>query len=258
MKFKSEHENPLPDLVELKTQVSAKEGEEDTQNVLVELRVHPHEIEETFGVISVGISEAILSMEFNGLEVVPRSKLGDPVVPTRTRQEVVHESSVTHSSDVSRTKSGGGKLAASATSLDGSAEYNRGTSEQSGKIVTEQSTRTEVIEHQHVKAIGHDNWKISAGQDTKLDGVYINHDTLCEVTPVAGMNRVGVEAAFVVRQRHLKAELVGDQSWWPSLPSTNQKRIAQVLIAKSLHESASGEPFDGKFIFANSQSFDEG
>lgn len=258
MKFKSEHQNPLADLVELKTQLAPKEGGDMAHEVLAELRVHPYEIEEPFGTIGIEISEAILSLQFSGLEVVPGTKFGNPVVGSKTQQEVHLERTVTISSDRVRTRSGGVGLGASTGGLEGKVELSRGASDQTGQAISERTNRTDVVEHHHVKAIGNDNWKISGGPNGPLDGVYINHQSLCEVSPIANANRVGVETEFIVRQRHLKAEMTGDQWWLTSIVSTNQKKIAKVLIAKSLHETASDKAFDGKFIFAKSHSFDEG
>ncbi|ESZ01879.1 hypothetical protein [Mesorhizobium sp. LNHC209A00] len=256
MKFKSEHDNPLPDLVELKTKVSPKEGDDHAHDLLVELRVHPFEIEEAIGTIAVEISEAVLSVQFTGLAVVPRTKLGNPVMATKVRQDVQRERSVTQTEDTEKTRSasasGGG---ASLTGINGKVEGSRSSAEKSGQSVNEKTTSTEVIERYQVKAIGNDNWKITGAP---LDGVYIDHEPLCEVTPVAGKNRLGVEAELVVKQKHVKAELTASTGWFSSIQSVNQKKIAKVLIAKSLHAAGSDQPFDGKFVFGKSQSFDEG
>src|SRR5208282_4574393 len=44
-----------------------------------------------------------------------------------------------------------------------------------------------------------------------LDGVYVDHDPLCEVTPIPGSNRAGVEAELVMRQKHVKTKLASDR-----------------------------------------------
>lgn len=258
MKFQSEHENPLPDLVELRTTVVSKSGGYHVHEVLVELRVHPFEIEEAFGRISVAIFQAVLSVQFSGLEVVPRTKLGNPVVDTKTRNEVQRERSVTNTSDEEKTRQSRLGTGASAIGVEAKADYSRGSTEKSAHTVVERITNAEVVEHLNVKAIGNDNWKISEASGAALDGVYINHVALCEVTPVAGKNRIGVETEVIVRQRHLKAEIIGDQSLLASLFSTNHKKIQNILIAKSLHDAGNDGSFDGKFVFAKSQSFDEG
>jgi hypothetical protein len=258
VKFKSEHQNPLPDLVELMTRIAPKDGDDTAHEILVELRVHPHEIEESFGTIGVEISEAILSLQLSGLEVVPGTKFSNPVIDSKTQQEVHLERKVTDSTDNARTQSGGFAFSSSAIGLVGKIEASRVSSEQTGQSVSDRTSRTDLVEHYHVKAIGNDNWKICGRANGPLDGVYVNNQSLCEVAPVANANRVGAETELVVRQRHLKAEMVSDQSWFASLVSTNQKKIAKILIAKSLHEAASDEAFDGKFVFAKSQSFDEG
>jgi hypothetical protein len=252
VKFKSDHDNPLPDLVELKTKVSPKEGDDHAHNLLVELRVHPFEIEESIGTITVEISEAVLSVQFTGLEVVPRTKLGNPVMATKVRQEVQRERSVTQTADTEKTRSASASGGASLTGIDGKVEGSRRSTEKAGQSVGEKTTSTDVIERHQVKAIGNDNWKITGAP---LDGVYIDHEPLCEVTPVAGKNRVGVEAELVVKQKHVKADLTAGGAWFSSV---NQKKIAKVLIAKSLHAAGSDKPFEGKFVFGKSQSFDEG
>jgi hypothetical protein len=255
VKFKAEHDNPLPDLVELKTKISPKEDGDNSHELLVELRIHPFEIEESIGTIAVEISEAVLSVQFAGLEVVPRTKLGNPVMAPKVRQEVQRERSVTQTAENEKTRSASASAGGSLTGAELKVEGRRSSSEKSGQSANEKTTSTDVIERHQVKAVGNDNWKITGAP---LDGVYVDHEPLCEVTPVAGKNRHGVEAQLVVKQKHVKAELIASTSWFSSIQSINQKKIAKVLIAKSLHAAGSDQPFDGKFVFGKSQSFDEG
>ena len=258
MKFVSEHKNSLPDLVELKTKVAAKEGDNDKHEMLVELRVHPFEIEEKIGTIAVEITEAILSVEFSGLEVVPKTKLGQPIVDLKVRQEVQRERSVSTSADHEKTGKLGGVGGLSTTGGNAKVEARRNTTTRTGEIVTEKVTKTDASEFYRVRAIGNDNWRISEENGAPLDAVYVNHDPLCEVTPIPGSNRAGVEAELVVKQKHVKTKLSSDCSWTGLLRTNNQRKIAEVLIAKSMHAAGSDQPFDGKFVFAKSHSIDEG
>jgi hypothetical protein len=258
MKFVSEHKNPLPDLVELKTKVAAKEGDNDKLEMLVELRIHPHEIDETIGTITVEITEAILSVEFSGLEAVPKTKRGQPILDPIVRREVQRERSVSTSADHEKIGRLGGSFGLSTTGGTAKVEARGSTTSKTGEIVTEKETKTDSSEFYRVLAIGNDNWRISEENAAPLDGVYVDHDPLCEVTPIPGSNRAGVEAKLVVRQRHVKTKLASDRSWWRLPRDNNKQKIADILIAKCLHAAGSDQPFDGKFVFAKSQSIDEG
>jgi hypothetical protein len=53
-----------------------------------------------------------------------------------------------------------------------------------------------------------------------------------------------------VKQKHINARLIPEKRWTELFPNNNQKKIAAVLIAKSLHPETSDRQFDGTLVFA--------
>lgn len=76
MKFNDR--NPFPGLAEVKAQMA--DVGSDGYELLTELRIHPTEVDGYKYAVLVQVHEATLSLEFEGFDVVPQSKFGQPVV----------------------------------------------------------------------------------------------------------------------------------------------------------------------------------
>jgi hypothetical protein len=77
MKFISDDQNPLAQLVELKSSLAPNDDVAGNHDLLVEWRINQDEIEEgRVGTIRVEIQEATLSVDFSGLQVIPKTRHG--------------------------------------------------------------------------------------------------------------------------------------------------------------------------------------
>jgi hypothetical protein len=258
MTFVSENNNALRNIVELKTKVTAKEDDCDKHEVLMELRIHPNEIDDKIGTIAVEVVQAFLDVDFSGLEVVAKTKLGQPVKDLKVRREVQRERSVTTSEDHEKTGSLEGSGGVSTTGGNIQGKTKREKTDKSGESVTKKESTTDVSEFYRVCARGDDIWRISEEDNSTLDGVYIDNDPLCEVTRISGSNRVSVDAELMVKQKHLKTKLIPKRRYMDVFNTNNQQKLLNIIIAKSLHEAGSDRPFDGMLVFAKSRSIDEG
>jgi hypothetical protein len=258
----SRNENPFPDLVEVKAALLVNDELEVSCDLSVELRVHPCEIEEEIGIISLEISEATLSLDISGANILPKTKLGQPVLSPIVRREIQLEetTNLSQNNEMARAFTGSGSVALSILGhkTQGNAEAKREAREKSSSDATFKKSTTEEREFYRVKAVGNDDWKIAEEGGKSLDGVYIDNEPLCKLSPVSGSNRISAETELIVKQRNMKAKLISPKGLGSLLQTNNQKKIAAILIKKSLNSTISGKKFEGVLVFARTQSFNEG
>lgn len=255
MAYKVKNENPIGDLVELKSSVS-QEDEGVTCDLKVELRIHPYEFEDHLGTISICFSQATLALETVGLDVVPNTKFGQPVVGQTTR-EIDRETTTGTATDTS--KEGKAALAGKASALGtgGSLELSGGTSSKQANSRTVKESEKLLSTHVPVRAVGGDKWTITSA-DGNLDGVYLDFDRLCSVTPVWGGNRQTLTTELLVKQKHMRSTLEKRDGMVNAIIQTvNQKRIASILLAKSIHTETTSAPYAGVLCLARSEASDE-
>ena len=254
MAFRVTNENPLPDLVELKTKLAGGDGADLATDVRVELRIHPHEIDDHWWSVRVCFTQATLSLEVVGLEITEKSKFGQPVVPNATR-EISRESNATDAQE----KTFEGKLAAKASLQDLAGiggEASLGMTKKASSSSSVKDVEKITIANTFVRAIGNDNWSIKA--EDILDGVYLDYDSLCSVTPSWGGNRQGITTRLLVKQKHIRSSLVPAEGLVAgAIQTINQKRIAAILLAKSLHDETSTAQYSGVICLARSEASDE-
>jgi hypothetical protein len=95
----SRSENQFPDLVEVTAALASTEEAAGYYELSVELRVHPCEIEEEIGRISVEIFEATLSLDIGGVNIVPKTRFGQPVLAAVIHRDVQLEETTNISTD---------------------------------------------------------------------------------------------------------------------------------------------------------------
>lgn len=261
MPIVSRNENPFPDLVEVTAALVPTEEAAGHYELSIELRVHPCEIEEEIGRISVEIFEATLSLDIGGLNIVPKTRFGQPVLATVIHRDVQFEETTNISTDNETSHafkaSGSAAVSISGPKLEGKTEGKREAKEKSSSGTTLKKTTTEEAEFHRIKAIGNDNWKLSMEGKKPLDGVFIDNEPLCKLAAISGNNRIYAETQLVVKQRHMKTELIGRKKI-PFFGTINQAKIAEIVMKKSLHGTISpGKPFDGLLIFARTESSSE-
>lgn len=254
--FTVRNHSPVGDLAEIKSRITQEEADSVCSHVEIELRIHPHEIEDALGTIFVCFTQATLALEIVGLEVAPNSKFGQPVVGPTTR-EIARETTSGTAKDTS--KEGKGAVGANLAPLNQSASLNAsgGASEKSTTSHSVKETESVVATHMPVRAVGGDKWTITS-EDGILDGVYLNYDRLCSVTPIWGGNRQAVSSHLLVKQKHMRSSLEPRGGVVNSIFQTvNQKRLANILTAKSIHAEITSSPYSGMICLARSEAADD-
>lgn len=179
--------NPLSQLLDLTVRVQNCAKVKGQKDVRADLRIHQTEIEGPDGeLISVQLKKATLEMELAGLEAVPRSRFGDPVLEnkivekqtTNLRTNLQGKATVGAGFDLSKVVPANLKLSANAIA--------------EAKATSVHTSRQEITEYR-VKARGGDTWEVcepktktTGKKDKPLDGTYLSDDVLCKVAPQKG------------------------------------------------------------------------
>ncbi|TPI63949.1 hypothetical protein FJ417_03335 [Mesorhizobium sp. B3-1-7] len=259
MTFKSNNQNPLGQLVELKTKLVPDDDQGSANTLLVELRANPEEIEDKIGTISVSIKEATLVLTLHGLDIVSKSRLGQPTTGAPVHRELQRETTITTAHSTADEGKAGLSVGISTEGPKAELKVGIGSSENMSASLIRRETEIIREEFHPVRAISGDRWKVTMKDGGALDATFLDGDPLCRTTSVKGANLLGVESEVIVKQKHLDVKLDRDPSWlslrFPR--TTNQQKIMKVLIAKSLHEKSGTGDFDGELTFSRSSVFDE-
>ena len=259
MQFTSDDQNPLAQLVELKSSLAPKDDGAGDHDLLVELRINPDEIEEDrVGTIRVGIQEATLSVEFSGLDVVPKTRHGQGETGGKTRMELQRETVTSTTNETDRTRNADASVGASAVGPEGKLGIGGSSSRRNAETVTHRESETVSEDFYPVRALSDDRWKIAMKDGSSLNDAFLDNDRLCEVSEVREANRKGVVSSLAVKQKHLKIELERKASFFTSPLSTTQQALMKIVIAKSLHERIESSGYSGYVLFSQSTISDEG
>ncbi|MBZ9940155.1 hypothetical protein LB533_03450 [Mesorhizobium sp. BR1-1-13] len=258
MTFKSSHLNPLSQLVELKTHL-LDDAEGQSQSLVVELRANPQEVEDKIGTISVEIREATLALDISGMEIVPKTRIGQSETAVPALREVHRETTIA----TVRASSEGGKAGVSvgitASGPEAGVQLGVAASDSSSASITRRDTEMIKDVFHPVRAQSGDRWKVSMENGGALDATFLDGDVLCKLSRVKGANLVGVESRIVVKQKHINVKLDADKGFlslrFPR--SANQAKIMKVLINKSLNDKSGNADFAGEITFSKSSSCDE-
>lgn len=235
--MKGLNRNSIPDLVEVTLRVT-KSNEFDHSELRVEMRAHQVVLaaQDSFE-FTVQLNRANLVLDLDGLEVVPRSRLGEPVKPLSLPVEYKLTQEKGRSGEVA----GGIDIGVSAhpnISLQGKASGSASSK------VTSSATIEQTHAMQSVKARGNLTWEVTDqtidGSLAPLSATYLNDDVLCKVTASPGANMSAVKLSTFARQRDLR--MTPNSAARKLLyKSKNHERMIQALLAKALqHSPANG------------------
>ena len=127
----------------------------------------------------------------------------------------------------------------------------------SSTLTTLKESQNVALTYQPVRAVGNDNWVVQADTGKVLDGVYMDYDTLCCVRPGWGQNQMSAAMSVYAKQKHIKPMGTEKRVLFGRFETTNQKRIATILVSKCLHERTTDAPFQGAVCLASSEAADE-
>ncbi|MHB0784401.1 hypothetical protein [Bradyrhizobium sp. 5.13L] len=227
--------NSLPDLIEIITRVR-NGNEPDDREVRVELRIDSITLATDERLeFTVELNRASLSLDLDGLEVVPQSRHGEPTKP--------NDVSVEHKLTRESTKQ---------AEAGGSAELNLSSQPSaalSGKLsgsvaskTTESMSAQQTYSLLRVKARGNLRWEVSEPGDGNkaLSDTYLNDDVLCKVKALPGANRLAVKLAAFARKRDIRVTPISKLSKF-SFKSKNHEKMLSALIGKALsHADSNG------------------
>lgn len=260
LRFKTDHQNPLRQLVELsvdiRTDCSPSNATRDQQHaILADLRIHPAEIEAEFGAFEVSFAEATLSVDFTGLKSVSTSKYGNELIPAIVTTQVSAETTQSDTNETETSGSLGIAVNLSPTVASGKASGSQERKRSASRTHASKLSTTVAARHHNVKAVGNDDWKIFPSPGASfLEGVYIDAKYICLADEIAGANRIGVDAKLLVQKRHVKVKVVHCDSW---LITPTKTKMLNILIGKCVQRHSGGDNFDGPLILSRSRVHDE-
>ncbi len=97
--------------------------------------------------------------------------------------------------------------------------------------------------HHRVKALPNLRWEVREADDSRLDGTYLESDSLLRFTRTERANRTALLARATVRQRDVAiSQVVKDATSWKYFErfSTTQRRLLDIFIAKSIDSALRG------------------
>ncbi|MCK1524753.1 hypothetical protein [Bradyrhizobium sp. 17] len=228
--------NAVPELIEVLMRVGSVE--DGNREVRAELRVHNISLTTDEAVeFSVELDRAVLALDLDGLEIVPKSRHGEPT----KQNDVQFEHKMTDE------RSRQGEISASAEGTLGvqpSASFAAKASGSAGVKVTESITAQQTQSLLRVKARGNLTWEVTepmiGGGSKPLDDTYLNDDVLCKVRALPGANLLAVKLEAFARKRDLRITPLSKLSRF-KFASKNHEKMVGALIAKSLpNQSGNG------------------
>jgi hypothetical protein len=232
--------NSIPDLVDLSVRVPPKSEEQTENEVRVELRIHPAQLDGPNDLeFSVGLRRMTLSMDLSGLAPVPGSRFGEPT----KENEAIQERSLSTEASVENKDGGSGGV-----KLAMSPELSLKSDKSSVVKKTSTVSVTERKHHHRVRARGNLTWEISEPpwESPTLDLTYMNDEPLCKFASLDRANSKIVEITAYAKQKDLTFESKKPNF---SFRSTNHKKLLNILLSKAL---SSDEPFTGIVTFSRS------
>jgi hypothetical protein len=236
-------DNSLPRLLDLRVRVRECPKNEEHKDVRVDLRVDRAEIDGPDGaVISVQLQRATLSMDLSGLDAVPQTRFGEPVLEnkvvekqtTKVTTNLDGKVGLHAGADITKVVPVNLRLTA-----DASAE---------AKAASVYTAKQEIAEFR-VKARGGDIWEVSeprtktSGMEKRtLDGTYLSDEVLCKVSTQRGANMLSVGMTAFAKQKEMTLELKKGKLLHTFL-TVGQEKLFKILVAKSL--GLEGNPYAG-------------
>ena len=249
MPFFSDDKNPLPDLVELKSRISDESGEDGPYRLRTDLGVFTNDVSIEHWTIEVSLRQVTLSMELEGVDVVPGTKHGIDLAPIVSATKLTVETSKNKEVEATVGSKFSAEGSASAFNPKGFVGYTRepGRKEKTTETYKEQSEKS--VRHLPVKSVGDNKWRISSSGDMVLDLTYLNNTVLCDLCRKnPNPNRVAIKLEIYATERHIDTKLIKDTRLVGLRP--NKEKLLTVLTSKALAEVSGSSPYNGEIVFS--------
>lgn len=246
--------NSISDLCELGVRTVDAGNEAKEFHCIAELRFTVAELPIGDDDCEVKISQATIVVDLEGLEPKPGTRIGEPkknnaVELTKTMRKDVSSQFSRHADAAVQMS-----LAAFGTGANANVAFDATTS---NNATIEAREKQEFF---RVRALPNLVWKVSEYDGAALSDTYLSEDTLLTVNKSDRANRCSVTTSVKVKQRHIEIKAIGPRSMLKKL-STNQKRLLDIFIAKSLSAAVSaGGSYRGEIKLSEtlSEVFGEG
>ena len=258
MNYFSDDQNPLAQLIELKSSLVPKNETFGNFDLVVELRINPDEIEEDrIGTIRVELLEATLFADFSGLRVVPKTRHGQGETGGTARIELQREIVTSKTSETEKKRSADASLVASGVGPEGKLGLSGNLSKLNAETITLRESESSIEDFYPVRALSDDRWKIANREGGPLNTAFLDNDRLCEVSEVQEANFKGVVTSVAAKQKHVRIKLEQKASILAAPFTRNQQALMNIVIAKSLHERGQTSDYSGFLVFSQSTISDE-
>ena len=242
-------ENPFPKNVELKSETRDDDDHPDVVDVHVSLQFNTHMYVEDYGrgvpYYTLAIHGASLAVHTASFEVLEKSKHGKLIIGNEEYVADV-ERELTNASRVGDS----GRI--SLTEVSAGGEYS------GDRAVRTKTQHRERHQHIPVQAVGGNTWNIRNAQGSELNGYVLNFEKLCQCKANwDGQNHRSIILEVRVLARDIKVEFDDGATWLSRLMGDdNGKKIAQVVMAKRIHEANSTEQYTGEVVMARATHAD--
>jgi hypothetical protein len=237
--------NSIPDLCELSVSFREKAEDPNLLDCVLDLRINNGEIPLSDQECQVSFSRLILSVNKEGMDVLPKSRFGEP-----TKKNEVAKRKETAKAEQKKTdwalSIGGGSN--SFPKVGGNAEHNNASS------FTKSEKTEEEEPHQRVKARPNLRWEVCEPNGEPLDGTYMENESLFTASIAEPSNRRVASIELKVKQRDLLINQISRNNssitFFKDL-TENQRRLIDIFIAKSLSQAVFGDrKYKGEIVLS--------
>lgn len=234
--------NAVSELCELVIRVVPSDSPEGQLDCIVELRLASGDVDLGEESCVISISKLTLCLDLEGAIPVPGSRFGEPRKQHTSEMDRV----ITQENQVAKAfrASAGAELDTNGPALGASASGEVKASVRRETVLT---TNDRLVHHR-VRALPNLRWEVREADDSRLDGTYLESDSLMRFTRAERANRTAVLARATVRQRDVViSQVVRDSFSFKYFDRFNptQRRLMDIFIAKSIDSALRGS---GKFV----------
>ncbi len=246
--------NSIPDICELEIRVIRDYLEENDYTCIADLRLCSSEIPLGGQECEIGFRRLTISVDVEGLKVIPGSRFGEPkkanYVPSST--ELAERSC----SKVESEYGGGASTTGKNINFNARAKRNKKDNQSTEKTKLTNSDEGFFL----VRAQPNLRWMVSEPSDNLLDGTYLEEEILFQLKPTDTSNRKNISIDVRVKQRDLVInQIIQTQSAINFFSSfnTNQRRLIDIFIAKSLSAKLYNGNYIGEILLSKFEFIDE-
>lgn len=255
MAFRSEHQNPLQDLCEISLRIAPTDNEGNSDSAFVTLGIFPAAIPHDDYEMAVAIKRAILTLDINGAEIIPGSKLGMSNIVVVER-EVIRETADECQSEVGVAGAGSFSVTISPKEVGANAGAKAEASRKEQNKYANKTTIKSAEKFIRVRAKNRNNWEVREEGDKVLDDHYLNDSEICKISSSPGANRRVISITVYAMQKDISIHTECGRLM-RLIKQATDRNLLKILAAKALHRTSSASNFSGIIHLSHSECTDE-